>query len=47
MEKSLKAITKWLRKSGLKVNQEKTDLGLFFKHDTATVTISEGDSIIK
>jgi hypothetical protein len=47
MEKSLEAFTKWLKKSGLKINQEKTDLGLFFKYDTAPVTISEDDSIIK
>jgi hypothetical protein len=47
MEKSLEAITKWLRKSGLKVNQEKIDLGLFYEHDTPPVTICVGDSIIK
>ncbi len=29
LEKSLEAITKWLRDSGLKVNQAKTDLCLF------------------
>ncbi len=47
MEKTLEAITKWLRKSGLKVNQEKTDLCLFYKHDTAPVTIRLGDSLIR
>ena len=31
MEKSLEAITKWLRKSGLKVNDEKTELWLFHR----------------
>jgi retron-type reverse transcriptase len=35
MKKSLKAITKWLKKSGLKVNQEKTELCLFYKNDMA------------
>ena len=29
MKKSLEAITKWLNKSGLKVNDEKTELCFF------------------
>ena len=40
MKKSLEAITKWLKKSGLKVNQEKTELCLFYKNDIAPVTIN-------
>ena len=40
MEKSLEAITKWLRQSGLKVNQEKTDLCLFYKKDCAQINIT-------
>ncbi len=40
MKKSLEAITKWLKKSGLKVNQEKTELCLFYKNDLAPVSIS-------
>ena len=31
MEKSLEAITKWLRKSGLKVKDKKTELCLFHR----------------
>ena len=39
MKKSLEAITKWLRQSGLKVNQAKTDLCLFFKRDCRPIEI--------
>ena len=46
MEKSLEAITKWLKKSGLKVNEEKTELCLFYKNDTSKVNVRLGDSII-
>ena len=31
MEKSLEAIIKWLKNSGLKVNNEKTDMCLFYE----------------
>ena len=47
MEKSIEAITKWLKKSGLKVNQEKTELCLFYKHDTARVRMTLGDVVIE
>jgi hypothetical protein len=47
MEKSLEAITKWLKKSGLKVNNEKTDLCLFYRQDTAQVSIHVGETVIK
>ena len=47
MEKSLEAITKWLKKSGLKVNQDKTEVCLFYKTDVVPVTLSvEGVQII-
>ena len=42
IEKSLEAITKWLKKSGLIVNQGKTEACLFYKHDCAPVTIQMG-----
>ena len=46
MEKSLESLTKWLKKSGLKVNNNKTELCLFYKNDTAPITITlEGVSI--
>ena len=46
IEKSLGAITKWLRDSGLKVNQAKTDLCLFNRHDTAPVMITIDGCIV-
>ena len=39
MKKSLEAITKWLKKSGLKVNDEKTELCLFHRKFQGNVTI--------
>jgi hypothetical protein len=47
MEKSLKAVIKWFRKFGLKVNNEKTDMCLFYKHDTTPVFIKVGDLSIR
>ena len=46
VEKTLKAITKWLRDSGLKVNQGKTEICLFSKRDTAPVRIKIDGSTI-
>ena len=46
MEESLEAITKWLSNSGLKVNNEKTDMCLFYKNDTTPVIIKVGDQSI-
>ena len=34
MESKLKIITKWLKDSGLKVNEEKTELTHFYRKDT-------------
>ena len=39
LQKSLEAITKWLKKSGMKVNQSKTELCLFYKRDCAPIDI--------
>ncbi len=39
IEKSLEAITKWLKKSGLIVNQGKTEACLFCKHNCAPVDL--------
>ena len=47
MEKTLEAITKWLKKSGLKVNNEKTDLCLFYRQDTTKVNIKVGETLIE
>jgi hypothetical protein len=46
-EKTLERITKWLRQSGLKVNDSKTELCLFYKNDMAPVTIKVGNNEIK
>ena len=46
MEKSLEAITKWLKKSGLIVNQAKTECCLFYKNDCAQVNLKIGDCTI-
>ena len=47
MEKTLEAITKWLKKSGMKVNDEKTELCVFHRHNMAQVNVSISDSIVK
>jgi hypothetical protein len=47
LEKSLETITKWLKQSGLKVNQEKTDLCLFYKNDTACVNLNLENIVIR
>jgi hypothetical protein len=39
MEKSFETITKWLKKSGLKVKESKTDLCLSYKGDTAPISV--------
>jgi hypothetical protein len=46
MEKSIESLTKWLKNSGLKVNNNKTELCLFYKNDTAPISITlDGVSI--
>ena len=40
MKQTLEMITKWLKDSGLKVNDQKTEHCLFSKLDTLPVTIS-------
>ena len=46
MEKTLESITKWLKKSGLVVNDAKTDLCLFYKKETQQVSINLGMNMI-
>ena len=46
MEKSLEAITKWLKKSGLKVNENKTEACLFHRTSNIKVTIMVNNSKI-
>ena len=40
MEKSPESITKWIKKSGLKVNEEKTELCLFHQHYIGNCSIN-------
>ena len=47
MQKSLEAITKWLKKSGLKVNESKTEMCLFHRNDAAPIQITVNNAIIK
>ena len=46
MEKSLEAITKWLKKSGLKVNESKTEICLFHRNDSTPIQININNTII-
>jgi hypothetical protein len=39
MEKAIETITKWLKNSGLIVNEAKTELCLFYQNDTTLITI--------
>ena len=39
MKKSLEAITKWLRDSGLKVNESKTEICMFHRNDSHSIEI--------
>ena len=47
MEKKLEMISKWLRGSGLIVNESKTEVCLFHKKDQPSVNIKVENSIIK
>jgi ATP phosphoribosyltransferase len=40
MEKLPESITEWLKKLGLKVNHDKTDLCLIHKQETTTIRIN-------
>ena len=40
MQKKLEMITKWLKDSGLKVNEAKTELCLFHRNDTQKISIT-------
>jgi hypothetical protein len=46
MENSFEAIMKWLRQSGLKVNESKNDLCFFYKNDIENISIKLNDSLI-
>ena len=46
MEIELEKLVKWLRGSGLKVNETKTELCLFYKLDVSPVIINIGGNEI-
>ena len=46
MEKKIEAIIKWLKKSGLIVNQNKTEACLFYKNDFEQVNLRIGENTI-
>ena len=47
METNLAIITKWLSGSGLKVNEQKTELCHFYRKDTPPIEINVNNIIIK
>ena len=47
MERSLEMITKWLRQSGLKVNDLKTEICLFHRNDCQLIEITVNGLLIK
>ena len=40
MKKTIESVIKWLRQSGLKVNDSKTELCLFHQKDQAPITVT-------
>ena len=46
MQKKLEAITKWLKKSGLRVNENKTEMCLFYRTDCHPISITLNGSVI-
>ena len=46
MEKSLAVIIKWMKQSGLKINESKTELCVFYKHEIAKPTINIGNNLV-
>ena len=47
MEEKLEMMTKWLRDSGLVVNDEKTEICLFYKHDHPTIELRLYNKTVK
>ena len=47
MERKLLVIINWLSHSGMKVNEQKTDLCLFYKGDTTLIAINLNNKVIK
>jgi hypothetical protein len=45
MERSIEAITKWMKKSVQKIDETKTEIA-FYKHDVATLHVIIGGEVI-
>ena len=46
MERKLSVIVSWLLNSGMEVNEQKTDLCLFYRGDTTSISINLNGKII-
>jgi hypothetical protein len=46
METSLENIRKWIKQSGLKINEKKTEICLFYKRDTDPVNVMIGEDLV-
>ena len=46
MKTKLELITKWLRDSGLKVNEGKTEMCLFYKKDVPPVSVDLNGNVL-
>ena len=47
MQRSLEAITKWLRESGLMVNEAKTEMCLFHRSSVKIINITVNNFIVR
>ena len=47
MQQDLEAMIKWLRQSGLKVNESKTEMCLFHRSEVKIITLNINDTLIK
>jgi hypothetical protein len=46
MEKSLEVITKWMKQSGLKINEDKTEICLFSRLDVQPVRVNINNKFV-
>ena len=47
LERSLETIIKWMKQSGLKINEDKTEVCCFYKHNMVPLTIRVGNNLIE
>ena len=46
MESTLENIRKWIKHSGLKINEKKTEICLFYKHESEPVNVIIGEDLV-